>query len=203
MFAAIIFYAFAALLILTSLSVVLVKNPVHAILSLILAFFTAAGLFVLLGAEFIAMILIIVYVGAVMVLFLFVVMMLDINFVKLKEGFIRYVPLALLVAAIMLTELYLILGVSIEQKTFLATPQATTAGISNTHAIGAVLYTDYIFPFQLAGGVLLVAMIGAIVLTLRHRDGVKRQKISRQVHRTVKESLDVVRVESGKGVNTP
>ena len=200
---AISFYAFAAVTVAAAVMVISARNPVHSVLFLILAFFNAAGLFVLMGAEFIAMILVIVYVGAVAVLFLFVVMMLDINFVELRKGFLQYLPIGALVGLVLLAELVLILGSwafapDTVSRASAPTPLATE--VTNTHAIGQVLYTDYVYLFQAAGLILLIAMIGAIVLTLRSRDGVKRQKISDQVTRTREESVEIRHVEPGSGV---
>ncbi len=200
---AISFYAFAAVAIASAVMVISARNPVHSVLFLILAFFNAAGLFVLMGAEFIAMILVIVYVGAVAVLFLFVVMMLDINFVELRQGFLQYLPIGALVGLVLLAELVLILGswvVAPETASRIAAPTPEATEVTNTHAIGQILYTDYIYLFQSAGLILLIAMIGAIVLTLRSRDGVKRQKISEQVARTREESVEIRHVEPGSGV---
>ncbi len=200
---AISFYAFAAVTVAAAVMVISARNPVHSVLFLILAFFNAAGLFVLIGAEFIAMILVIVYVGAVAVLFLFVVMMLDINFVELRQGFLQYLPIGALVGLVLLAELVLILGswvVAPDTASRAAAPTPATTEVTNTHAIGQVLYTDYIYLFQAAGLILLIAMIGAIVLTLRSRDGVKRQKISDQVARTQEESVEIRHVEPGSGV---
>lgn len=197
-----LFYVFALLTVFSGIMVISAKNPVHAILFLIFAFFNAAGLFVLLGAEFLAMLLVIVYVGAVAVLFLFVIMMLDINFAELKAGFLRYLPLGGFVAIVMFAELFLIIQASLTSAPFSATPVPVVAGAkaTNTHAIGQVLYTDFAYPFQMAGLILLVAMIGAIVLTLRHRPGVRRQKISTQVYRKVEDAIEIRKVEVGKGI---
>lgn len=200
----IMFYVFSAVLMLSALSVITAKNPVHSVFFLILAFFNAAGLFVLLGAEYIAMTLVIVYVGAVAVLFLFVVMMLNINFEKLRAGFISYLPLGLGVATVLFIEL----GGLLYSSLLTPAPQADAAlpigeaeQINNARAIGSVLYTDYMLPFQLAGVILLVSMIGAIVLTLRHRPGVKRQNIRKQLLRTRAESVELIPgVKSGEGV---
>ncbi len=197
MIGVIAFYAFAAILVLSSLLVITARNPVHSVLFLILAFFNAAGLFVLLGAEFIAMILVIVYVGAVAVLFLFVVMMLDIDFVKLREGAKRFVPLGLFVGIALFAEMVMLYQVWPQ-------PPAAELGaldVDNTKALGQVLYTDYVFPFQVSGLILLVSMIGAIVLTLRTRSGVLRQKVGTQVERTQAESMDIQKVSSGTGVS--
>ncbi len=175
------------------------RNPVYSVLYLILGFFNAAGLFVLLGAELLAMLLVIVYVGAVAVLFLFVVMMLNINFVKMKEGFVRYLPLALLVATILFAELFFVIDIS-TMKLDLASQAVVARGeVTNAEAIGRVLYTDYVLLFQLAGMILLVAMIGAIVLTHRQREGVRKQKIEQQLARNPKRSIRMVDVKVGKG----
>ena len=184
--------------------VISARNPVHSVLFLILAFFNAAGLFVLLGAEFLAMILVIVYVGAVAVLFLFVVMMLDINFVALREGFLQYLPIGALIGLVLLVELVLVFGawaVAPEVAATAAAPMPQTAQISNTAALGALLYTRYIFAFQAAGAMLLVAMIGAIVLTHRSREGVRKQRIPAQVGRLREQSVEIVKVRSGEGVS--
>lgn len=197
-----LFYAFAFLAVLSAVMVISAHNPVHSILFLIFCFFNAAGLFVLLGAEYLAMTLVIVYVGAVAVLFLFVVMMLDINFAALKAGFLRYLPFGGTVALILLVQIVLILKASTVTVPFADEPIPVVAGVkaTNTHAIGAVLYTQYAYPFIISGFVLLVAMIGAIVLTLRHRPGVRRQNISRQVNRSVADSMEIIKVKSGKGI---
>jgi len=198
------FYLFSAIAIGSAFMVISARNPVHSVLFLILTFFNAAGLFVLLGAEFLAMILVIVYVGAVAVLFLFVVMMLDVDFVELKQGFLQYVPLGGLVALILAGELVVVLGGFIVDPNFASgvgvAPIPAVAEISNTEAIGQLLYTRYIYFFQAAGIILLVAMIGAIVLTLHHKEGVKRQNISAQNARTRKTAIEVVDVEIGKGI---
>ena len=197
------FYIFAAVTVAAGVMVISARNPVHSVLFLILAFFNAAGLFVLMGAEFIAMILVIVYVGAVAVLFLFVVMMLDINFVELRQGFLQYLPIGALVGLVLLAELILVFGswaIAPDSAERIAAPAPPVADVTNTHAIGRVLYTDYVYLFQAAGLVLLVAMIGAIVLTLRSREGVRRQNISVQVSRRREESVEVRHVEPGSGV---
>ena len=190
------FYIFATITCLAGLMVVTARNPVHSVLFLILAFFNAAGLFILLGAEFLAMLLVVVYVGAVAVLFLFVVMMLDINYSELREGFQKYMPLGLGVAALLLAEILLTLFSQAE----LRSTATMTSETHNTLELGRVLYTDYIYLFQLAGLILLVAMIGAITLTLRKRPGVRRQVITTQNNRTREESVAVVQVKSGEGV---
>ena len=195
------FYLFAGLAVLSGAMVIMARNPVHAVLFLILAFFNAAGLFVLLGAEFLAMLLIIVYVGAVAVLFLFVVMMLDVDFAELRAGFIKNAPLGLLVAGMVLAELIVVLGVKLVQPTALAKAAApipaAAAKIGNTEALGRVIYTQYVYFFEAAGLILFVAMIGAIVLTLRHKEGVRRQSIAAQVARNPKTAMEVVKVPSG------
>ena len=200
--AAAFFYLFAAMTVASGFMVISARNPVHAVLFLILAFFNAAGLFVLLGAEFLAMILVVVYVGAVAVLFLFVVMMLDVDFAELRAGFIKNAPLGMVVGLILLVELVLVLGFKLVRPGTLAAPStpipSAGSGISNTEAIGRVLYTQYVYYFQGAGLILLVAMIGAIVLTLRHKAGVKRQSIAAQVARGPKTAMAVMKVKSGE-----
>lgn len=197
----ILFYILSFVLVFSALIVVSSRNPVHSVLFLVLAFFNSAGLFLMLGAEFISMLMVIVYVGAVAVLFLFVVMMLDINFDELRTGFMKYLPVGLLVALVMLVELVMVLRVSIDSDPKLAPAlSAMPEGVNNTDALGLLLYTDYVYPFQLAGLVLLVAMIGAIVLTLRTRPGVKKQNIGKQISRSRKEGVELVKVQSGKGV---
>jgi NADH-quinone oxidoreductase subunit J len=197
---AIAFYVFSAILIACSAMVVLSRNPVHSVFFLILAFFNAAALFVLLGAEFLAMILVIVYVGAVAVLFLFVVMMLDVDFSELKKGVLKYLPLGAAVGIALLAELILVGRVwTIPAAAGSALGSATPAHITNTAALGMILYTQYVYYFQIAGLVLLVAMIGAIVLTHRRRPGVRRQSISRQNARTTAMSVEVVDVQPGQG----
>jgi NADH-quinone oxidoreductase subunit J len=198
---AIFFYLFATLALASGAMVIVAKNPVHAVLFLILTFFNAAGLFILLGAEFLAMLLIIVYVGAVAVLFLFVVMMLDVDFAELRAGFIKNAPIGLIVGGVVLAEL-----VALFWARTIASPATAVAGtpipqgIPNTTALGQVLYTKYVFYFQGAGLVLLVAMIGAIVLTLRHKTGVKRQSIADQVARGPATAVKMVKVASGGSV---
>ncbi|MCC6828756.1 MAG: NADH-quinone oxidoreductase subunit J [Novosphingobium sp.] len=197
------FYLFATLVIASGAVTILARNPVHSVLWLILAFFNAAGLMVLVGAEFIAMLLVIVYVGAVAVLFLFVVMMLDIDFAELRAGFIRNFPLGIVLAVVLLAELVLGIGAYRVGGLVLGTPDgaaATPEGVSNIAAIGALLYGRYLFLFEAAGLVLLVAMIGAIVLTHRERGGVRGQNISRQVARRPDEATVNARPEVGKGV---
>ncbi len=194
------FYLFSTILLLSAVLVISARNPVHSVLFLILAFFNAAGLFILLGAEFIALILVIVYVGAVAVLFLFVVMMLDISFADLRKGAMQYVPLGVLLGGVLLAELITIYGAwrfSPDSANSLASP---TPEIPNTQALGMLLYTDYVFIFQVSGLVLLVAMVGAIVLTHRVRSGVRHQKVADQVDRRPKDVMDVVTVAPGQGV---
>jgi len=201
MIASIVFYIASALLIGSAAMVVTARNPVHAVLFLILAFFNAAVLFLIAGAEFLAMILVIVYVGAVAVLFLFVVMMLDIDFTQLREGFQRYLPVGLAVASVLLLELFFVLGGrQIAPGAMTAHLAPSAVALTNTDAIGRVLYTDYVLLFQLAGLVLLVAMIGAIVLTLRDRHASRRQNVGRQTARSVAETLQMVHLEFGAGV---
>ncbi|MBK8175811.1 MAG: NADH-quinone oxidoreductase subunit J [Rhodospirillales bacterium] len=201
---ALAFYIFAAVAILSGLMVISARNPVHSVLFLILAFFNAAGLFVLLGAEFLAMILVVVYVGAVAVMFMFVVMMLDINFAELRQGFLRYLPIGGLVGMILLVELLVILGgwkLSPAASSAVATTVAPALdNVSNTDALGRLIYTHYLYLFQAAGIVLLIAMIGAIVLTHRQRPGARRQNIARQVNRRPEDTLEIRKVASGKGV---
>jgi NADH-quinone oxidoreductase subunit J len=199
---AIAFYLLAATTVVSGLAVISARNPVHSVLFLIAAFFAAAGLFVLLGAEFLAMILVVVYVGAVAVLFLFVVMMLDVDFTALRQGFARYLPIGGIVAGILTVEMVIVAaGVAASGAAANSSgPLARTGGVTNAQAIGRVLYTDYIYVFQAAGLVLLVAMIGAIVLTLKHRPGIKRQVIADQVARTPAKGVRNVSIKSGEGL---
>ena len=196
------FYLFAAVAIFSGVMVIWSRNPVHSVLYLILAFFNSAALFVLMGAEFLAMILLIVYVGAVAVLFLFVVMMLDINFVELRKGALRYLPIGATIGLILLAELIILVGgqvIEVDPAGALhAIPDPEQ--VTNTDALGRLLYTDYIYIFQAAGMILLVAMIGAIVLTHRVRAGVRKQKIGRQVGRTRAEAVQLKKVEPGQGL---
>lgn len=195
------FYLFSAIILISAFQVITARNPVHSVLFLILAFFNAAGLFVLLGAEFIAMILVIVYVGAVAVLFLFVVMMLDISFADLRKGAMQYVPVGLVVGGVLLAELiFIFIGWKFAESSVANIAVATVEGVKNTEALGRVLYTDYIFAFQVSGLILLVAMIGAIVLTHRRRPGVRRQQVGEQQARTRDESMEVQKVTSGMGI---
>jgi NADH-quinone oxidoreductase subunit J len=203
MIPAIFFYVFAGIAIAAAIMVIASRNPVHSVLFLILAFVNGAGLFVLLGAEFLAMILIIVYVGAVLVLFLFVVMMLDVDFAQLREGFLQYLPIGAFVGIIVLVELLLVVvawTMSPDVQHAIAAPIPPHAKVSNTQALGHVLYTRYIYFFQAAGMVLLVAMVGAIVLTLHHKPKVKRQSISDQIARTRRTAIEVVKVRPGQGL---
>jgi NADH-quinone oxidoreductase subunit J len=200
--AALFFYLFAAVAIAAAVMVISARNPVHSVLFLILAFFNGAGLFILLGAEFIAFILVIVYVGAVAVLFLFVVMMLDVDFAELRQGMLTYMPVGATIGFILLVELALVLGtwtITPEALQLVAAPTPDAAIVTNTEALGRILYTRYIYFFQAAGMILLVAMIGAIVLTLRHRVGVRRQNISDQVARG-RDSVEVRKVRPGQGL---
>jgi NADH-quinone oxidoreductase subunit J len=200
MFEAIAFWFFSAVLILSAVLVIGARNPVHSVLFLILAFFNAAGLFVLLGAEFLGMILIVVYVGAVAVLFLFVVMILDIDFAELKRGALQYLPFGALIGLVLAAELVMAGSVWVMKPALAAAKMhALPAGVTNTEALGRILYTDYVYYFQIAGLVLLVAMIGAIVLTLRHRPGVRRQVISVQNARTAAMAVDMVDIKPGQG----
>ena len=200
--ASLAFYLFSIMAVIGALNVIFQRNPVHSVLWLIFTFFNAAGLFVLLGAEFVAMILVVVYVGAVAVLFLFVVMMLDINIVVLREGFLRYMPVGALIGIVLLVELALVFGgwaISPAADGLRATP--IVAGVTNTQALGAVLYTKYAYLFQVSGVILLVSMIGAIVLTHRRRAGPRRQSIENQVNRSAADTLEIVKVQTGRGVS--
>ena len=196
------FYLFASVTVAAGVMVISTRNPVHSVLFLILAFFNSAGLFVLMGAEFLAMILIVVYVGAVAVLFLFVVMMLDINFVALREGFLQYLPTGGLIGLILLAELVLVIGgwsIEAEIAVPASAPIPALAEVSNTEALGRVLYTRYAYLFQAAGVILLIAMVGSIVLTHRVRAGVRKQRISRQISRTREEAVELKKVSPGEG----
>lgn len=197
----IIFYVFSTVLVLSSVMVISARNSVHSVLFLILSFFTASALFILLGAEFIAMLLVIVYVGAVAVLFLFVVMMLNINFTEIQKNFVRYLPLGLAVAVVVFTEFVMVItGTQVKDEVFYFAEAKIPSGVTNTEALGMLLYTHYAFIFETAGLILLVAMVGAIVLTLRTRTGVRKQKISEQIDRSPKDSIKIVKVEIGKGI---
>jgi NADH-quinone oxidoreductase subunit J len=195
------FYVFSIIAVASALMVIASRNPVHSVLFLILTFVNAAGLFMLAGAEFLALILIVVYVGAVAVLFLFVTMMLDVDFASLRQGMLQYAPVGVVVGVILLLELLLVGG------SFVMAPQVSGASVvpidhavDNTRALGQVIYTRYVFLFQGAGAVLLVAMVGAIVLTLQHKASVKRQNIARQTQRTRAEATELVKVKSGQGI---
>ncbi len=195
------FYVFSAITIASALMVIAARNPVHSVLFLILAFVNSAGLFMLAGAEFLALILIVVYVGAVAVLFLFVTMMLDVDFASLRSGLLQYAPVGVVVGVVLLLELLLVGGSFVLPTGVEASAMVPIeAGISNTKAIGLLLYTRYVFLFQGAAAILLVAMIGAIVLTLRHKPNVKRQDVFRQTGRKRSEGVEVVKVKSGQGL---
>jgi NADH-quinone oxidoreductase subunit J len=201
--AALFFYLFAGICVASAFMVIAAKNPVHSVLFLILAFVNASGLFVLLGAEFIAMILIVVYVGAVAVLFLFVVMMLDVDFAELRQGFLQYLPVGAIVGCIFLAELLLVVGawaIGPGVARAITAPIPPAPGVSNTMALGLVLYTRYVYYFEIAGMVLLVAMVGAIMLTLHHRQRVKRQNIGAQNARTKATAIEIRQVRSGQGL---
>ncbi|HUQ36048.1 MAG TPA: NADH-quinone oxidoreductase subunit J [Aestuariivirga sp.] len=201
MVAALFFYLFASVAIASAVMVISSRNPVHSVLFLILCFFNAAGLFILLGAEFLAMILVVVYVGAVAVLFLFVVMMLDVDFVQLRQGMLNYLPVGGTIGLIVLVELALVVGTwAISSDALTAAGSPPAGNVTNTEALGQILYTKYVYFFEAAGLVLLVAMIGAIVLTLRHKQGVKRQDVSVQVARNPATAMEVVKVKPGQGI---
>jgi NADH-quinone oxidoreductase subunit J len=198
---AIFFYLFAGVCIASAVMVIASRNPVHSVLFLILAFVNAAGLFVLMGAEFLAMILIVVYVGAVAVLFLFVVMMLDVDFAELREGILNYLPIGATVGVILLVELVFgVIGFVITPGVPKAITAPVAADVSNTQALGLVLYTRYVYFFQAAGLILLVAMVGAIVMTLQHKPNVKRQNVNEQNARRPASAIEVVKVKSGQGL---
>jgi NADH-quinone oxidoreductase subunit J len=202
--AALFFYLFAGVCVASAVMVIAARNPVHSVLFLILAFVNAAGLFVLMGAEFLAMILIVVYVGAVAVLFLFVVMMLDVDFAELRQGVLQYLPFGLLIGAIFLAELLFVVGAWViggNVPQAITSPIPPLATVSNTEAIGLVLYTKYVYFFEVAGLILLVSMIGAIVLTLHHRVRVRRQDISAQVARTPATAIELRHVRPGQGAD--
>jgi NADH-quinone oxidoreductase subunit J len=195
------FYVFSIIAVASALMVIASRNPVHSVLFLILCFVNAAGLFMLTGAEFLALILIVVYVGAVAVLFLFVTMMLDVDFASLRQGMLQYAPVGVVIGAILLLELVLV-GVS-----YVMAPEVTSASVvpineavTNTRALGQVIYTRYVFLFELAGAVLLVSMVGAIVLTLQHKVNVKRQNVMRQISRKRSEGVEIVKVKTGQGI---
>jgi len=200
---AIFFYLFAGVCVASAIMVIAARNPVHSVLFLILAFVNAAGLFVLMGAEFLAMILIVVYVGAVAVLFLFVVMMLDVDFAELRQGVLNYLPIGGALGAVLLAEILFVVGAWVIAPGLpkaITAPIPPAAQVSNTQALGLVLYTRYVYFFEAAGVILLVAMIGAIVLTLHHRPQVKRQNIAAQLARRRSSAIDIVKVPSGQGL---
>lgn len=194
------FYALSGIAIAAAFMVVAARNPVHSVMFLILTFFSAAGLFVLMGAEFLALLLVMVYVGAVAVLFLFVVMMLDVDFVEMKTGFLQYLPFGALLGVILLIEMFFVGASYFSDSDMIA--KLPDDGISNIEAMGNALYTDYAFFFEAAGLVLLVAMIGAIVLTLRTQEGVRRQDISEQIARTREDGVHMVDIKSGEGIGS-
>jgi len=202
--AGLFFYLFSAITIAAAFMVIATRNPVHSVLFLILAFFNSAGLFVLMGAEFLAMILVVVYVGAVAVLFLFVVMMLDIDFAELRQGRLQYLPVGGLIGLILLVELIFVVGswaLSPEAVATVAEKTPALGNVTNTEALGRILYTKFVYLFQAAGIILLIAMVGAIVLTLRHKEGVKRQNISAQVARAPATAIEIRKVKSGEGLS--
>ncbi|MEZ5888792.1 MAG: NADH-quinone oxidoreductase subunit J [Xanthobacteraceae bacterium] len=203
MIPALFFYLFAGICVASAVMVISARNPVHSVLFLILAFVNAAGMFILMGAEFLALILVIVYVGAVAVLFLFVVMMLDVDFAELRQGFLNYLPIGAVIGLVLVVELLLVLGAwaigpGLPRTIALPIPPAQT--VTNTEALGLVLYTHYVYFFQAAGLVLLVAMIGAIVLTLRHRPAVKRQNVAEQLARSKTAIIELHDVRPGQGI---
>jgi NADH-quinone oxidoreductase subunit J len=197
---ALCFYLFSAVMIAAAVMVISARNPVHSVLFLILAFLNAAALFVLMGAEFLAMILVIVYVGAVAVLFMYVVMMLDIDFTQVREGFLQYLPIGAAIGLVLLVELGFAVAAWQVSEGAAEVAAVPTGALTNTEALGHVLYTKYFYLFQAAGVILLIAMVGAIVLTLRHREGVRRQRIARQVARRRDEAVEVRKVTPGSGL---
>ena len=202
-FQALAFYLFALVAVGSAVMVISSRNPVHSVLFLILAFFNAAALFVLMGAEFLGMILVVVYVGAVAVMFLFVVMMLDINFAELRQGFLKYLPIGAVVGIVLLAELLIVLGgwtLAPDAAASIRSPMPGMEETTNTRALGQLIYTHYLFAFQGAGVILLIAMVGAIVLTLRRRSGVRRQDIGAQVRRRPADTIEVRKVPSGRGI---
>jgi NADH-quinone oxidoreductase subunit J len=195
------FYLFSIITVVAAVMVISARNPVHSVLFLILAFFNSAGLFVLLGAEFLAMVMVVVYVGAVAVLFMFVVMMLDVNIAELRQGFLQYLPLGGIVGLVLLIELAVVAGgfvFSPEVSERFAAP--VPSDIANTEALGNIIYTKYVYFFQAAGIILLVAMIGAIVLTHRSREGTRKQRISNQVNRRAEDTIEIKKVSTGSGI---
>ena len=202
MITALVFYMFAALAVASGVMVISSRNPVHSVLFLIFCFFNAAGLFLLLGAEFLAMVLVVVYVGAVAVLFLFVVMMLDINSVELKEGFLQYLPVGAVIGLVLLAELLVVFGgwaFTPDVEALAASPMPLFSVVNNTEALGRVLYTNYAYLFQASGLILLVAMVGSILLTLRSREGVRKQVIPDQIARSAN-TVRLVKVPTGGGI---
>ena len=202
-FQALAFYLFALVAVGSAVMVISSRNPVHSVLFLILAFFNAAALFILMGAEFLGMILVVVYVGAVAVMFLFVVMMLDINFAELRQGFLKYLPIGAVVGIVLLAELLIVLGgwtLAPDAAASIRSPMPGMEETTNTRALGQLIYTHYLFAFQGAGVILLIAMVGAIVLTLRRRRGVRRQDIGAQVRRRPTDTIEVRKVPSGRGI---
>jgi len=200
MLPALTFYWLAAIAVAAAFMVIAARNPVHSVMYLITTFFSAAGLFVLMGAEFLALLLIMVYVGAVAVLFLFVVMMLDVDFVEMKQGFLQYLPIGGVVACVLLAEMIMVGAASLVNPS--EGVKYATDGTSNIEAIGNVLYTEYAFFFEAVGLILLVAMVGAIVLTLRKREGVKRQDVSAQIARTREGGVELVDIKPGEGLGS-
>ena len=197
------FYLFSIITVVAAVMVISARNPVHSVLFLILAFFNSAGLFVLLGAEFLAMVMVVVYVGAVAVLFMFVVMMLDVNIAELRQGFLQYLPLGGIVGLVLLMELAVVAGgfvFSPEVSERFAAPIPVPSDIANTEALGNIIYTKYVYFFQAAGIILLVAMIGAIVLTHRSREGTRKQRISEQVNRRPEDTIEIKKVSTGSGI---
>jgi NADH-quinone oxidoreductase subunit J len=190
-----VFYVFAAIMVLAALRMITAKNPVHSALSLVVVFFTSSAIWLLVDAEFLAITLVLVYVGAVMVLFLFVVMMLDINVTRMRAGFVRFMPVALVVSAIMIIELVLVV---LSKEFTYPKPAPAPADFSNTHELGRILYTDYLLPFEVASVILLVAIIAAIVLTLRHRPETRTQDPGQQVKVQAKDRVRIVEIESVK-----
>src|SRR5881396_3108878 len=200
---ALFFYLFAGVCVASAVMVIVSRNPVHSVLFLILAFVNASGLFILMGAEFLAMILVVVYVGAVAVLFLFVIMMLDVNFAELRQGFLNYLPIGVVIGIVFLVELLWVVAVwaiGTQVPGAITAPIPPLESVSNTEALGRVLYTRYIYYFQAAGLILLVAMIGAIVLTLHHKPGVRRQKAADQIARTPRTAIEIRQVRPGQGI---
>ena len=198
MFVQLVFYVLGAVLVASAVAVITARNPVHSALFLVLAFFTSAGIWLLLEAEFLAIVLVLVYVGAVMVLFLFVVMMLDVNLAPLREGFIRYLPVGAAVAAVVVVEIALVIGASGFDLGSMPPPPPHEAGYSNTKELGALLYTVYVYPFEIAGAILLVAIVAAIALTMRRRSGVKTQDPARQVQARRADRVRLVRMPAEK-----